>query len=272
MTERQVDRFTGGLVDRMTGGQGPGRRVLFMVTVLLFAVYLSSCNEIAGPIRPDGYPYALHITDIVATTDTIDGVIYTAGDTITDTVDFKWPTSTLPVRIWAEQDSLDLPARMRGAIEAWSEILEYGEFAATMVGDSSHADIIVRDMVAPPPSAVRMGASTAACDGATDIQVSAPDHRRLWLPIRIYITVKYPLADTATVPCLARVAKHELGHAIGLFVHSPNSTDLMFAQPSVDAPSDVDIATVVWVYHQPTKLRPAWPSETLSTASRRPEP
>lgn len=256
MTARQVERST-------------DLRLRWMVaTVALSAVILSSCNEIAGPIRPDGYGYTLIASDVVATTDTIDGVIYTAGDTITDTVDFKWPAAVLPVTIWAEQDSLDLPAHMQGAIDTWKGILQYGEFDAELTGDSSHADIIVRNTPAPPVAAPRLHASTSACDGATDVQVSRPDHRRLWLPIRIYITVKYPIADTATVPCLARVAKHELGHAIGLFQHSPNQTDLMVAQPSVDAPSDVDVATVLWVYHQSTKLRPAWPSETLSTAPR----
>lgn len=248
-----------------------------VATVALSAVILSSCNEIAGPIRPDGYGYTLIARDVVATTDTIDGVIYTAGDTITDTVDFKWPASSLPVRIWAESDSLALPSHFANAIATWKGILEYGEFDGVMVGDSGQADIIVRDTPAPPLSLSRTGdpgsppmavPPPSACSGATDVKISAPDHRRLWLPIRVYVTAKFPIADTATIHCLARVAKHELGHAIGLFQHSPDNTDLMYSFPSVDAPSDVDIATVLWVYHQSTKLRPAWPSETLSTAPR----
>jgi hypothetical protein len=40
----------------------------------------------------------------------------------------------------------------------------------------------------------------------------------------------------------------------------------MFAQPSVDAPSDVDAATVLWVYHQPTKLRPLPATDSLTAA------
>lgn len=261
---------------RQPTADGRPRRTANSIRAGLWAVgcglaTLVACNEIAGPIRPDGYGYTLIVSDVVAQTDTIDGIIYTAGDTVTDTVDFKWPPSALPVKIWVE-DTIGLPGHMSAAIGLWKQVLEYGEFDAVLTSDSSHADIIVRDQAplgpVAPLGARRLAASTAACEGETDVEVSHPDHRRVWTPIRIYIVPKYLVSDTATVNCLARVSAHELGHAMGLFQHSPNPTDLMYAFPSVDLPSAVDAATVIWVYHQPTKLRPRPATDSLLAAPK----
>lgn len=245
------------------GARGRGTLLLWAVGCGLAA--LVGCNEIAGPIRPNGYGYTLIVTDVVQTTDTIDGVIYVAGDTITDTVDFKWPAASLPLRIWV-QDTADLRADLTAAIGIWKGELIYGEFDAALTGDSAHADVIVRMMVPPAGSAprpTRLAAIAGPCEGATDVTVSAPDHTRLLTPIRIYIYPNYLLSDPLTGPCLARVSAHELGHALGLFKHSPDPEDLMYDFPAVDAPSAADIATVLWVYHQPTDLRPRPASDTI---------
>jgi predicted Zn-dependent protease len=49
--------------------------------------------------------------------------------------------------------------------------------------------------------------------------------------------------------CLALTATHELGHAIGIFTHSPVETDLMFVDPVVSTLSARDRATIERAYH-----------------------
>jgi predicted Zn-dependent protease len=239
-------------------------------------IFAASCNEIGTPLHVGFYGYSIPVSDVVAADTIVDDVAYFAGDTITDTVNFSWPASAMPVRIWV-QDTVDLPAHMHAAVAAWKNVLQYGELAAAFVSDSTTADVIVRGS-APPPAPVAAGVrrlwaasnAPAACEGGTDIFVSAPDHTKLWTPIRVYVIPKFALDNVETPPCLARVSIHELGHALGLFRHSPNADDLMYSFPSVDAPSEGDATTILTLYHQHSDLRPVPATDTLPATSSRP--
>ncbi len=87
--------------------------------VLLSTVYLSSCNTIGVPFRTGFYGYSIIVTDVVVVDTTIDGIDYIGGDTLTDTLDFAWPPSALPVRIWV-QDTAGLPGDVDAAIAAFT--------------------------------------------------------------------------------------------------------------------------------------------------------
>jgi predicted Zn-dependent protease len=237
-------------------------------------VLATSCNEIGTPLHLGYYGYSLIVSDFVVVDTTIDGKDYIGGTTETDTVDFAWPASALPVKIWV-QDTVGLPADMHAAVDAWKNVLVYGELAATFVADSATADIIVRGTPpAPAPVAAgvrRLWASSsapAACEGGTDVYVSAPDHTKLWTPIRVYVIPKYSLDDPLTPDCLARVSIHELGHALGLFRHSPDPLDIMYSFPdtSVRAPSEGDATTILTLYHQRSDLRPRPATDTVPPA------
>lgn len=258
------------------GRRGGGRRRAGLWAVGCGLAALAACTEIGAPLQLGFYGYSIIVSDVVVVDTTVDGVDYFTGDTVTDTLDFAWPGSALPIKIWV-QDTVDLPADMHAAVDAWKNVLQYGEIAVSFVSDSTTADVIVRGSAPAPapvaPGVRRLWASSgapAACEGGTDIFVSAPDHTKLWTPIRVYVIPKYALSDPATAPCLARVAIHELGHALGLFRHSPDPLDLMYSFPSVDAPSDGDATTIRTLYHQHSDLRPVPATDTLPATTEGP--
>jgi phosphoenolpyruvate carboxykinase (ATP) len=62
-------------------------------------------------------------------------------------------------------------------------------------------------------------------------------------------------ADDPGLPaCLALTTTHELGHALGIFQHSDEPSDLMYASPTVPGPSERDLETAEHIYHVPANL------------------
>jgi hypothetical protein len=45
-----------------------------------------------------------------------------------------------------------------------------------------------------------------------------------------------------------------MGHAIGIFAHSPDPDDIMFTDPQVELPSTRDRQTAEAAYHTPPSL------------------
>jgi hypothetical protein len=198
-----------------------------------------SCADIAAPTRSNAYEWRL---------------ITSTGPGTADTLSFHWPSSRLPVKVWA-QDTLNLPAHAKNGIAQWKAGFLYGEFDAVMVSDSNVADVMVSagNAIKGGFSATRLQSMLAPeCEGGTDFDLPAGS-REIQPPVRIFINLRFA-ADAPGVPqCLALTTTHELGHAIGIFAHSPVATDLMYADPTVPGPSDRDRATAELAYHtQPT--------------------
>jgi hypothetical protein len=97
------------------------------------------------------------------------------------------------------------------------------------------------------------------CSGATDLDVS-PDLTELRLPVRIFIS---PVADDGSFPglqrCLELTTVHELGHALGIFAHSPNPADIMYVDPVVEELSELDRETAEVLYHIPPNIEAVRP-------------
>ncbi len=199
---------------------------------------LVACADIAEPSRGNAYEWRR----IVAT-----------GSGM-DTLSFHWDAADLPVRFWAE-DSLNLPSHVQRGIAEWEAVFLYGEFKGTLVSDSTAADVIVRAGIAPKGgfSITRLAGTAPECQGATDVEL-APEGNQILRPIRIYVDQRFATGSPGIDECLALTTTHEIGHALGIFTHSPDPQDLMYADPVVSAISRRDRSTAELAYHTPPTL------------------
>jgi hypothetical protein len=208
--------------------------------ILIAALAGLSCADITSPSRSEAYEWRL----ITAT-----------GPGTTDTLSFHWPRSRLPVKIWTE-DTLNLPAHVQDGIDKWKAAFLYGEFDAVRVSDSSLADVVVRagPAVKGGFSITRLESSLAPeCEGATDFDLPAGS-REIQAPVRVFINPRFVPSTPGVDECLGLTTTHELGHAIGIFAHSPVTTDIMYSDPSVSELSVRDRATAERAYHVEANL------------------
>lgn len=194
------------------------------------AAALLSCSEIGAPTRADIYEWRIIQTP--------------------DTFAFHWPREVLPVRIWV-QDIYELPRHTQAAIDGWKDGFLYREWDAELVSDSSTADVIVVSDFPLGPTILL--ASVAECEGYTDLALDT-DTRVLTLPIRIYVVPRFDPDLPATRACFGIVMYHEIGHALGIFRHSPDPDDIMYFNPTSSTPTQRDFQTAEVLYHAPTTV------------------
>ncbi|WP_413162472.1 matrixin family metalloprotease [Capilliphycus salinus ALCB114379] len=164
--------------------------------------------------------------------------------------------SQLPIKVYIEQPTDDQGLSWFGeiasAVEAWKAYLPL-----EIVADSNLADIqIFRRR--PPLEPGNLRASSA--ETRYQVFVRRREDGTQMLSHRFIIW----LSPTQTGKYISSAARHELGHALGIWGHSPTQTDVMyFAQVREPPPiSPRDINTLKRIYSQPTRL--GWPV-TLSS-------
>lgn len=209
------------------------------------ALVALACGDIAAPVRGDLYEWRLEAPSI-------------PGPGL-DTLGFHWNRTDLPVRVWVE-DTDDLPGHIARAIDVWENAFLYREFEATLVSDSTTADVIVlRGAAGPKLRLKRLDSAMAPeCAGATDLDIDVAN-TELRLPIRVFIDPRSLPDDPGIESCLALTSIHEMGHALGIFAHSPDPEDIMFADPEADLPSARDRRTAEAAYHTPPTLEAVRP-------------
>lgn len=209
------------------------RRTLLVLAAWAGALVLAACQNDGGPGRcfeSGAFGYPFHVP----------------GDT---TSWFHWNAAEGAVRIHAESSGR-MPANTDAAIAMWAGAFRCGEIGLQRWSDSSSADVVLRTTTATPPVApsVRTLAadSLTACRGRTDVALDSAG--RVERPIRSYV---WPQGtdSVATAACYQVVTAHELGHALGLFLHSLDTADIMYAAPRRYALSVDDRYTIQVLYN-----------------------
>jgi predicted Zn-dependent protease len=216
-------------------------RVPFLL--LASTVVLSGCNELVSSPRGEAYEYRLF--------EARDG----GG---VDTLAFHWPRQQLPVRFWLAPDNALRP-HLETAISRWEDAFLYGEWRGTIVTDSSSADIHVYNRQPgsgdAPTNLRRLESMAPECRGAYDFSTNLAS-TVLLRPMRLYVWSRIAGDGPDLQRCYSITTTHEVGHALGIFEHSPSNRDVMFPDPTLDGLSEQDRATAEFLYHNPTTMSP----------------
>ena len=207
---------------RHVAGQ-PARRVI------LAALIAAACDS-PTVVRPD---FAYNPTDLTG------GQLY------------RWSTGAR-VRVFVEPmgaGSVDLAIAVQRAVSAWNAVPQAREFTLDVVTNRDVADVIVYDRSLPQP--VVTGSCPFNPSGAAGYTYFCPINGRAErlrplasTVLTTAIVIRVDMTTTATQAALDALVAHEVGHAVGIGGHSPQSTDVMYTRPTVRTPTDRDRNTL----------------------------
>jgi predicted Zn-dependent protease len=204
----------------------PRRRARGLVVAALFA---GGCDN-PTVVRPD---FAYDPTELTG------GQLY------------RWSTGAR-VRVFVEPmaaGSVDLAGAVQRAVASWNAVPQEREFTLEVVTNRDAADVIVYDRSIPQP--VVTGSCPFNPSGAAGYTYFCPINGRAErlrptasTVLSTAIVIRVDVTTTATQALLDALVAHEMGHAVGIGGHSPQTTDVMYTRPTVRSPTDRDRATL----------------------------
>ena len=169
--------------------------------------------------------------------------------------------SKFPLKVYLEQPKAventaankrfrDWASTVQSAIAEWDRYFPLQETAERKI-----ADIVI--LRSQPEREITLNSET----GLYDIPraTAAKTNYKFYLtknPATIALRMTITVSDRFVGESLLATVRHELGHALGIWGHSPNESDaLYFSQVSQPPPiSARDLDTLKKIYQQPTKL------------------
>lgn len=156
--------------------------------------------------------------------------------------------SRFPVTVYIRSDRPAWVELVRGAIADWDRYIPLQE-----VSETESADIVIAREF--PPSGVRFNPETRkleiprARSAITQYEFFVKGD---FLNHRMTVKISPNLSDPSALSAI----RHEFGHALGIWGHSPTETDVMYFSQTRDIPSisPRDVNTLKKVYEQATRL------------------
>ncbi|MGL5876713.1 MAG: peptidase, partial [Xenococcaceae cyanobacterium] len=170
--------------------------------------------------------------------------------------------SEFPVKVYIDKPNLaDDASASKIRSEQWlsavvAAVVEWNDYLPlSLIEKSELADIVIKR--SPPPVNAKVNSET----GLFDI----PRARTAQTRYEFYLDRDKKIVSARTIVeispdrgdrVIKAAARHEIGHALGIWGHSPDSGDALYFSATSDPPSISvrDINTLKKIYQQPTKL------------------